>query len=161
MLVLTSAPRVLTSPNAKALTREIEQAPQGDSVTLGVLQPGPAKPPAQKAKGRWKTALIGGAAGALVGSLGGAMGGSVGGVAVAPVVAMMGGAAAASTYKFHGNSKGTTASAETRSLITRVAAAGLAGAAVVALGAHGGWVGAVAAGVGGLATGAALGYGLG
>jgi hypothetical protein len=74
---------------------------------------------------------------------------------------MMGGAAAASTYKFRGNNKGTTASAETRSLLTRVAAAGMAGAAVVALGAHGGWVGAVAAGVGGLATGAALGYGLG
>jgi hypothetical protein len=77
------------------------------------------------------------------------------------VVAFMGGAAAASVFKFRGDSKGTKASAESRSLFTRVAAAGIAGAAVVALGANGGWVGAAAAGVGGLATGAALGYGLG
>lgn len=165
MQILTHTPRstsVLVN-RPPALSTALPEA-SGDSVTLGALQPAPRKPGGTQPKksSRWKNALIGGAVGALAGSVGGAIGGSVGSVAVAPVVAFMGGAAAASTYQFRGGvSREMTAQAEARSLFTRVAGAGLAGAAVVALGASGGWVGAVAAGIGGLATGAALGYGIG
>lgn len=161
--------------NSSTSTRALVQRPPAakatplpkanlDSVSFGVFQPASkhmGAPQNPKKSNKWKGALIGGAAGALIGGVGGAIGGSVGSVATAPVVAFMGGAAAASTYTFRGNGKTMTAQAEARSVFTRVAGAGLAGAAVVALGAHGGWVGAVAAGLGGLATGAALGYGLG
>ena len=160
MLVLTSSnrPSQITRPTRVAGTPANQQsAPKSveDSVTLT-----PGKPPQGKPN-PWKGALIGGAVGAVLGAVGGAIGGAVGSVAVAPVVAFMGGAAAASTIKFRGDHKGANPSAETKSMLVRVAAAGLAGAAIVALGANGGWVGAAAAGIGGIATGAALGYGLG
>lgn len=160
MLVLTSSANrssQLTRPTRIAGTpaaQESRPRQVEDSVTLT-----PGKPPQGKPS-PWKGALIGGAVGAVLGAVGGAIGGAVGSVAVAPVVAFMGGAAAASTIKFRGDHKGTNPSAEAKSMLVRVAAAGLAGAAVVALGAHGGWVGAAAAGIGGLATGVALGYGL-
>jgi hypothetical protein len=160
MLILThTAPKArLARPKPLPVSNETV-LPQGDSVTFGSTALKPASP-AGRHGSQWKAALIGGAAGAVLGGLGGALGGSVGSIAVAPVVALMGGAAAASAFKFHGDSKGrVTSSAETRSLLLRVAGAGLAGAAVVGLGLHGGVIGAVAAGVGGLATGAALGYG--
>ena len=160
MQILTNTPAARLLPSRPKLNAPLPEG-ASDMVTLGVLRPAP-KPGAPPAKSSpWKMALLGGAVGAALGAVGGAIGGSVGSVAVAPVVAFMGGAAAASVFKFRGDSKGTNASAEGRSLFTRVAAAGLAGAAVVALGANGGWLGAAAAGVGGLATGAALGYGLG
>lgn len=161
MQILTNTPSPRPFSSRPNLSTPRPKEAGGDQVTLGVLVPKPSpKMPASKSS-KWKTALLGGGIGALVGVAGGAIGGSVGSVAVAPVVAFMGGAAAASVFKFKSDRSGTHASAETRSLLTRVAASGLAGAAVVAMGAHGGWVGAAAAGVGGLVTGGALGYGLG
>lgn len=157
MLVLTSSnrPSHITRVAGTPAAQQSASKPVEDSVTLT-----PGKPPHAKSS-PWKGALIGGAIGAVVGTIGGAIGGAVGSVAVAPVVAFMGGAAAASTIKFRGDHKGTNPSAEAKSMLVRVATAGLAGAAVVALGAQGGWIGAAAAGIGGLATGVALGYGLG
>lgn len=138
ILTSTSANRNLVTSSRPKLNAPVSAQTSGDSVTLGALEPKPSpRTPVQKSN-KWKTALIGGGIGALVGVVGGAIGGSVGSVAVAPVVACMGGAAAASVFKFKTGKSGTTASAETRSLLTRVAATGLAGAAVVALGAHGG-----------------------
>ena len=161
ILTSSSSSRKLVTGSRPQLNAPLPAEVRGDSVTLGVLVPKPSpRMPVQKSS-KWKTALIGASVGALAGAVGGAIGGSVGSVAVAPVVAFMGGAAAASTFKFRTDKNGTKANSEARSLFTRVAAAGLAGAAVVALGAHGGWVGATAAGIGGLVTGGALGYGLG
>lgn len=161
MQILTHSPISRSLAGRPSLNTALPKELSGDRVTLGVLVPKPSPKMPEPRSSRWKSALLGGGIGALVGVVGGAIGGSVGSVAVAPVVAFMGGAAAASVFKFKSDKAGTRASAETRSLLTRVAATGLAGAAVVALGASGGWVGAAAAGVGGLVTGGALGYSLG
>jgi hypothetical protein len=120
--------------NSSTSTRALVQRPPAkatplpkanlDSVSFGVFQPAskhmgaPQNP--KKSSNKWKGALIGGAAGALIGGVGGAIGGSVGSVATAPVVAFMGGAAAASTYTFRGNGKTMTAQAEARSVFTRL-----------------------------------------
>lgn len=140
-----------------ATTRATSQSgvPNLDQVTLG------SQPKHKTKTSKVKAAVIAGAAGAVVGAIGGAIGGPVGGIAAAPVVGLIGGVAAASAFKFSSEESEEKVSAEKRKLLLRTATAGLVGAAVVGLGVAGGMVGAVAAGVGGLATGAAMGYGLG
>lgn len=157
MLVSSSAPRLPRTrrPGSPAPTPAGSSSP--DQVSLGT-----SNPKHETKNSKVKLALIGGALGGVAGALGGMAGGPLGGIAAAPLVGLIGGAAAASAFKFSKAGEGPEkADAQKKALFIRTAAAGLVGAAVVGLGVSGGVPGAIAAGVGGLATGAALGYGFG
>lgn len=157
MLVSTTAPRL---PRTRRPGRPVSTPTTYSS--LDQVSLGSSRPKHETRNSKVKLALIGGALGGVAGALGGMAGGPLGGIAAAPLVGLIGGAAAASAFKFSkSGEQDEKAAAQKKALFIRTAAAGLVGAAVVGLGVSGGVPGAIAAGVGGLATGAALGYGFG